>query len=235
MSYNIGDITFTMGVHQGRRIREIAYIDFNYLRQYLAFNENCPEHDAVKSIIKGWLWIDRPIEISDELVLDAMRFAGVLAPTVTHYKNLDKIDRDIAEGRIAEWIAYYVFSDIYGDVTPPDKTVYEKKHWKPNLTCISTGQPFSVHSQNTISAKNNIESWIFSTHDPEYKGECDLKTKECFILLDCGQRIAKVRAITNLGTLHEKKMFSDPVNLGYRKDKQCIKYKDIEECDKCEL
>ena len=234
MNYNIGDTPFTAGIHKGTPIKEIAQSTFQYLRRYLAFDSDCPEYEAIEAVVKGYAWINRPIEISDELILDSMRFAGILAPTLTHLQNLNKIEQDIVDGRIAEWVTKYILSDIYGNITPPDETVYvTDKQWKPNLVCITTGQEFSVHSQNTKSAKNNGESWVFSIHDPEFKGLCDPKRKECFVLIDLGEKIAKLRVLINIGTIHAKHLFKDLQKLGYHK--KCVYYKDIEEADKCEL
>jgi hypothetical protein len=53
------------------------------------------------------------------------------------------------------------------------------------------------------------------------------------VLIDLGEKIAKLRTIINIGTIHTKHLFKDLQKLGY--DKKCVYYKDIEDINKCEI
>jgi hypothetical protein len=236
MNFNFGDVLLTEGKYRGVSVKEMYLAHPDLLQEYLTSYPNNEAHDAIDAIIKGCLCIDRPVMLPEQLITDATLFAEALAKTMGHIDNRDKLVEDLSDGRIGEWVIVHSLSDIYKGITEPDPNIYvTNKRWKPNLIDEATGQEFSVHSQSIASATHYKESWTFSTKDPQFKGLCDPKTKVCCVLVDQEQRIAKVRAIVNLGTLHEKKLFKYPMKPAFYKIKRCVYYSDLEEIDRCEL
>ena len=240
MNYNVGDTLFTDGAHKGRTVKEIEIIDPEYIKCFTREYPERPESKAYLMLLTARAWLNKPVLIPDNLIVDAMIFSHELAPTMEHIKdrnqpNKDKWVKDITDGRIGEWIAHYILSDIYSCITIPDQKIYAKKTWKPNLVDVETGQEFSVHTQNTKSKRDNGESWTFAVTDPLVKNEADPKTKICFILIDRSEQIGQLRAIVNIDTLHKKNLFKPPAAVHLIPHKKCIYFKDLEDLDRCEL
>ena len=243
MNYNIGDLLFSCGEYKEISIKDVARTDYAYLDEHLTLFPNSPEQSAIIAYTTGLSWINRVIPYSQKLERDCTLFALKVAPTmIDRVKSqgnqdikLSKLQMDIIDGKLGEWVCYYMLSAAYGKITTPDMKTYtkEQKIFKPNLVSTHIGQTFSVHTQKMRTTTE--ESWIFGANDPEVKGEIDPLTKELFVKVDREQQVAMIRGLVNLGTLHKNNWFEEPDDIALRGYKKAVKYKTIKTGDLCEL
>lgn len=131
--------------------------------------------------------------------------------------NLEKIKKDIRNGKIGEQGTYSVISQQYPNLSLPDYNIYSKqdKSWSPDLNDPS-GIRIAVKSQDIDSAINYGESWVFQFNNGA-NYDCDtgvFKEKDdnhyvAFNALNVPKRFGTIRAIVKISWLHEKELFKE--------------------------
>lgn len=82
-------------------------------------------------------------------------------------KNFDKVKKDIAIGKIAEFGVYFIFLEQgITDISIPDISIYNKnkKSFNADLTCNKIN--LHIKTQTVDAAKKFGVSWLFQKNDP---------------------------------------------------------------------
>jgi hypothetical protein len=82
-------------------------------------------------------------------------------------KNLNKIKKDIALGKMAEFAVYFIFLEKgISDISIPDLNIYgyKNKSFERDLKCKNYN--FHIKTQSLESALKFGESWMFQKKDP---------------------------------------------------------------------
>jgi hypothetical protein len=245
MDFNYGTKQVTCGKYAGKTLSFIKKHDISELT-HIAMNYPDAEIRAAADIlVKGSLKMLNYVAYGRELDAVTSITSNDMIDTVYFYwadrgqPNKTKLSNDIQDGKLGEWIAFNTLSSIYGfgKISQPDHNIYssENKRWHPDLINKDTGQEFYVVTQTLTRAKNFTKSWVFSIEDPLYLQKTSTNAKVCFVELDTAGKCGRVLAIINIGTLHNIDAFKEPLKLELIKTKRVVKWKDIENIDKCEL
>jgi len=151
--------------------------------------------------------------------------------------DIEKIAKDIKNGKIAEEGVYERVCTIYPNLSKPDHNIYDKKNksWDPDLKDVESGISVAVKSQDIESAINFGESWVFQyNHGKNY--DCDtgiFKQSDpnhfvAFVALNVPKRIGTIRALVKVQWLHDKKLFKEMKKQSLRGNKMAVYYKDLE-------
>jgi hypothetical protein len=136
----------------------------------------------------------------------------------------DKIQQDIATGKLAEWGVYFIYLNRdWRCITPPDMKVYpaEQKSFDADLRWST----FNLHvkSQTQESADRYGDSWIFQAKDPLFDNatEHDIIIG-CRVKLDSGDIKIRLEKPFNELVFGETKMskFKDNKRAIYLKDNE---------------
>jgi hypothetical protein len=151
--------------------------------------------------------------------------------------DIEKIMKDIRNGKIAEQGVYEQMIILYPHLTPPDYNIYSKKDksWDPDLKDVDSNIRLAVKSQDISSALSYGESWVFQyNHGKSY--DCDtgiFKDSDdnhyvAFVLLNVPKRTGEIRAIVKVQWLHDKKLFKEMKKQSLRGNKLAIYFEDLE-------
>lgn len=150
--------------------------------------------------------------------------------------NVEKIKKDIRNGKIGEYGTHSVLLEKLPDLSEPDISIYDKsqKSWDPDLKS-SSGIRVAVKSQDIESAINYGDSWVFQ-YRPNQNYDCDVGIfKEnddnhyvAFNALNVPKRIGIIKAIVKVSWLHEKKLFKEMKIPQLRGNKVAVYFSDLE-------
>lgn len=111
------------------------------------------------------------IELSDDIIYLCNHFAELTyQSSLDEYSrrgqnNPDKIKRDIAQGKAAEFATmWYLLQEGHGKVSIPDLTLHRKKSFDPDLT--TSRYNIHVKSQGWESYNKYGKSFLFQKKDP---------------------------------------------------------------------
>lgn len=151
--------------------------------------------------------------------------------------DVDKIAKDIRNGKIGEEGVWECVSKQYPALIAPDHTIYSKKDksWDPDLKDTESGLRLAVKSQDYDSALNFGESWVFQFGNGG-KYDCDsgvFKESDpnhyvAFVALNVPKRKGEIRAIVKIQWLHDKKLFREMQKQSLRGNKVAVYYEDLE-------
>jgi len=150
--------------------------------------------------------------------------------------DVEKIIKDIRNGKIGEEGTYHSLLECLPTLNPPDDQIYDKKQksWDPDLKDAS-GIKVAVKSQDIDSAVNYGESWVFQIGNGKY--DCDASVfKEidpnhyvAFNALNVPKRRGTIKAIVKVQWLHENNLFK-PMKLRHlQNNKVAVYYSDLEQ------
>lgn len=151
--------------------------------------------------------------------------------------DVEKIAKDIRNGKIGEEGVYEKVSELYPHLSKPDHAIYDKKDksWDPDLKDLDSDIRVAVKSQDIESAINFGESWVFQyNHGKQY--DCDtgiFKQSDpnhyvAFVALNVPKRFGIIRALVKVEWLHEKKLFKEMKKQSLRGNKMAVYYEDLE-------
>lgn len=187
--------------------------------------------------------IDPKFTITADNLIKCMAFAKSSVNTSSdkyasrNQFDIDKIIRDIRNGKVGEEGAYEKILAIYPELSKPDYQIYAKKDksWSPDLTDSASGVHIGVKSQDRESADHFGESWVFQ-YGNGGKYDCDtgvFKTTDpnhyvAFIALNVPKKVGNVRAIVKVQWLHDKKLFKEMKKASLRGNKVAVYFSDLE-------
>ena len=151
--------------------------------------------------------------------------------------DIDKITKDIRNGKIAEEGVWHLLVDKFPHLSKPDHTIYaaKDKSWDPDLKDISSNMRFAVKSQDIESAINFGESWVFQYGEGK-KYDCDtgifgnnLDSNHfvCFVSLNYPKKTGIIKAIVKVKWLHDNKMFKPMRKANLNGNKLAVYYEDL--------
>lgn len=186
--------------------------------------------------------IDSQFSISEEVLVRCTNFAkNSVSTSADKYArrnqfDVEKIAKDIRNGKIGEEAVYHVVSPHFAGLTKPDHKIYPKKDksWDPDLRDDGAKVRIAVKSQDIESAINFGESWVFQFGNGG-KYDCDKGVfKEidpnhyvAFVALNTPKKIATIRAIVKVQWLHDKKLFKEMKKQNLRGNKVAVYYEDL--------
>lgn len=151
--------------------------------------------------------------------------------------DIEKIAKDIRNGKIGEEGVYEKISSIYPNLSKPDHNIYDKKDktWDPDLKDIASGTHVAVKSQDIESSINFGESWVFQFGNGG-KYDCDTGIFKkidpnhyvAFVSLNVPKRFGNIKALVKVQWLHDKKMFKEMQKQSLRGNKVAVYYEDLE-------
>lgn len=151
--------------------------------------------------------------------------------------DVEKICKDIRNGKIGEEGVWENISKLYPALTQPDHAIYSKKNksWDPDLKDLESGVRIGVKSQDYDSALNFGESWVFQFGNGG-KYDCDsgvFKESDpnyyiAFVALNVPKRRGEIRALVKIQWLHSKKLFKEMQKQSLRGNKLAVYYDDLE-------
>lgn len=164
--------------------------------------------------------IDYKYNISEDVYSKCHEFAINSVGTSTdkyarrNQFDVEKITKDIRNGKIAEECTYLSLKEKYPFLSPPDYQIYEKskKNWDPDLKDPS-GIRFAVKSQDYESAVAYGDSWVFQIGNGKYDcdstifKEIDPNHYVIFNSLNVPKRQGTIKGIVKIQWLHDKKLF----------------------------
>lgn len=151
--------------------------------------------------------------------------------------NVEKIVKDIRNGKIGEEGVHQILSLTYPQLTQPDHNIYDKvnKSWDPDLKDASSGIRVGVKSQDIESAIHFGESWVFQFRagqkydvDTGIFGEKDDKHYVAFVALNVPKKTGEIRALVRVDWLHQNKLFKEMQKQTLRGNKVAVYYEDLE-------
>lgn len=153
--------------------------------------------------------------------------------------DVEKIARDIRNGKIGEEIVYQQVSSVISGLTPPDYNIYDKKNksWDPDLKDQNSNLRLGVKSQDLESEQSFSRSWAFQFGNGG-KYDCDTgifgKNLEdshyiSFVSLNVPKKTGVIRAIVKVKWLHDKKLFKEMQKQSLRGNKVAVYYEDLEQ------
>lgn len=151
--------------------------------------------------------------------------------------NVEKIVKDIRNGKIGEEGVYQLLSATYPQLTQPDHNIYDKvnKSWDPDLKDAASGIRVGVKSQDIESAIHFGESWVFQFRagqkydvDTGIFGEKDDNHYVAFVALNVPKKTGEIRALVKVDWLHQNKLFKEMQKQTLRGNKVAVYYEDLE-------
>lgn len=150
--------------------------------------------------------------------------------------SVDKIRKDIRNGRIAEELVHQAFIKQFPNLSAPDYNIYQKgdKSWAPDLKDAKLR--LAVKSQDIESAQQFGESWVFQYNDGK-KYDCDtgiFKDQDdnhyvAFVLLNVPKRFGIIRGVVKVNWLHQNKLFKEMQKENLRGNKLAVYYDSLEQ------
>ena len=152
--------------------------------------------------------------------------------------DIEKIIRDIRNGKIAEEVVYAQAISVLPGLTSPDYNIYDKKNksWEPDLRDTQSTLRLAVKSQDIDSEQGFGRSWVFQFGNGG-KFDCDTgifgKNIEdnhyvSFVSLNVPKRTSVIRAVVKVKWLHDKKLFKEMKKQSLRGNKVAVYYEDLE-------
>jgi hypothetical protein len=151
--------------------------------------------------------------------------------------DVEKIVKDIRNGKIGEEGVWEKVSKLYPDLSQPDHKIYQKKDksWSPDLSDDQADFKLAVKSQDIDSSLAFGESWVFQFGNGG-KYDCDSAVfKEsdpnhyvAFVSLNVPKRTGEIKAIVKIQWLHDKKLFKEMQKASLRGNKVAVYYEDLE-------
>lgn len=150
--------------------------------------------------------------------------------------DIDKIAKDIRNGKIGEEGVYNNLLASYPQLTPPDHNIYDKnnKSWDPDLKDLASNTRIGVKSQDVESAIHFGESWVFQFRagqkydvDKGIFGEDDEQHYVAFVALNVPKRIGEIKALVKVSWLHKNSLFKEMQKQNLRSNKVAVYYEDL--------
>jgi hypothetical protein len=154
--------------------------------------------------------------------------------------DVEKIVKDIRNGKVGEEAVYEKISAIYPQLSKPDHQIYDKKNksWDPDLKDAASTMRLAVKSQDIESAIAFGESWVFQFNDGK-KYDCDTGIFGAtsisdsnhfvsFVALNVPKRTGIIKAVVKVRWLHDKKLFKEMKKQALRGNKVAVYYEDLE-------
>ena len=152
--------------------------------------------------------------------------------------DIEKIIKDIRNGKIAEEVVYNQLISILPGLTSPDYKIYDKKDksWEPDLKDSESNMRIAVKSQDLESEQSFSRSWVFQfgfggKYDCDngiFGKALDDKHYVSFVSLNVPKRTAIIRAIVKVTWLHDQKLFKEMQKQSLRGNKLAVYYEDLE-------
>lgn len=151
--------------------------------------------------------------------------------------DIDKIVKDIRNGKIGEEGVYHNLLAAYPQLTPPDHNIYDKsnKSWDPDLKDTASGIRIGVKSQDIESAIHFGESWVFQFRvgqkydvDKGIFGDEDDDHYVAFVALNVPKRTGEIKALVKVNWLHKNSLFKPMQKQNLRSNKVAVYYEDLE-------
>lgn len=187
--------------------------------------------------------IDPKFLISEDILSKCLAFAKSSVNTSSdkyarrNQFDVEKIIKDIRNGKVGEEAVYEKISAIYPELSKPDHQIYQRKDksWDPDLKDNSSKMRLAVKSQDIESAIAFGESWVFQFNDgKKYDcdtgifGEQDPDHYVAFVGLNIPKRAGSIRAVVKVQWLHNKKLFKEMKKQVLRGNKVAVYYEDLE-------
>jgi hypothetical protein len=188
--------------------------------------------------------IDPKFVISEDILGKCLAFAKSSVNTSSdkyarrNQFDVEKIVKDIRNGKVGEEGVYGKISALYPDLSKPDHQIYDKKDksWAPDLKDTVSNIRLAVKSQDIESAIAFGESWVFQFNDgKKYDcdtgifGENDPNHFVAFVSLNIPKRSGSIKALVKVQWLHEKKLFKEMKKQALRGNKLAVYYEDLEQ------
>lgn len=152
--------------------------------------------------------------------------------------DIEKIIKDIRNGKIAEEVVYAQASAAIPSLTCPDYNIYDKKDksWAPDLQDLNSNLRLAVKSQDIESEQSFSRSWVFQFGSGG-KFDCDTgifgkhlddNYYVSFVSLNVPKRIGSIRALVKVKWLHDNKLFKEMKKQSLRGNKIAVYYEDLE-------
>jgi len=150
--------------------------------------------------------------------------------------DVEKIKKDIRNGKIAEEAAWEVLSKSYPNLSKPDHSIYtaKQKSWEPDLTDKEIPIRVAVKSQDIESEINFGRSWVFQFNktsnydrDTGIFGDVDNNYYAIFISLNIPKRSGTIQAIVKIKWLHDHNLFKPMIKTNLQNNKLAIYYDDL--------
>ena len=152
--------------------------------------------------------------------------------------DIEKIAKDIRNGKIAEEIVYNQVSSVIPGLTSPDYNIYDKKDksWDPDLKDSQSSLRLAVKSQDIESEQSFDRSWVFQFGNGG-KYDCDTgifgKNLDdnhyvSFVSLNIPKRTGIIRAVVKVNWLHDRKLFKEMKKQSLRGNKVAVYYEDLD-------
>ncbi len=150
--------------------------------------------------------------------------------------DVEKIVKDIRNGKIGEEGVWASVSQVYPDLSAPDHKIYSKKDksWSPDLIAEKSALRLAVKSQDIDSSLAFGESWVFQFGNGG-KYDCDagvFKEKDpnhyvAFVSLNVPKRFGEIKALVKINWLHENNLFKAMKKATLRGNKVAVYYEDL--------
>lgn len=187
--------------------------------------------------------IEKKFTISSEIFNKCTTFAKASVNTSSdkyarrNQFDIEKIIKDIRNGKIGEECVWDNVSVEYPDLSMPDHNIYDKKDksWSPDLIAEKSNIHLAVKSQDIESALAFGDSWVFQ-YGNGGKYDCDSGVFKnitpnhyvAFVSLNVPKRHGEIKAIVKIQWLHDKKLFKDMQKASLRGNKVAVYYDDLE-------
>lgn len=180
--------------------------------------------------------------ISDDMYAKCEKFAqdSVLTSADKYARrnqsNIEKIKKDIRNGKIGEYGTHSVLLEKLPDLSEPDISIFDKsqKSWDPDLKSPS-GIIVAVKSQDIESAINYGDSWVFQYNnganydcDTGVFKEVDENHYVAFNSLNVPKRFGTIRAVVKIKWLHKNNLFKPMKVHQLRGNKVAVYLEDLE-------
>jgi hypothetical protein len=152
--------------------------------------------------------------------------------------DIEKIIKDIRNGKIGEEGVYQKVSEIYPDLSKPDHNIYDKKNksWDPDLKDAESNIRVAVKSQDIDSSIHFGESWVFQFgNGGKYDCDTGIFGKDLnsnhyvsFVALNTPKKTGVIRAIVKVQWLHDNKLFKAMKKQSLQGNKVAVYYNDLE-------
>lgn len=187
--------------------------------------------------------IDPKFTISEDIYNRCTQFAKSSVSTNSgkyarrNQFDVEKIVKDIRNGKIGEEAVYQIFSPSLTELSKPDHQIYAKKdkNWSADLHDDKSGVRLAVKSQDYESARDFGESWVFQ-YGNGGKYDCDTGVFKdtdpnhyvVFVALNTPKKTGQIRAVVKISWLHDKKLFKEMKKQSLRGNKVAVYYEDLE-------
>jgi len=151
--------------------------------------------------------------------------------------DVEKITKDIMNGKIGEELVYSQLISKFPKLNPPDHQIYSKKEksWSPDLKDLGSGTKIAVKSQDISAEIAFSRSWVFQYNNSR-KFDCDTgifgKDQDnhyvTFVSLNVPKRMGIIRAIVKVSWLHQNKMFKEMKKQSLKGNKLAVYFDDLE-------